>query len=273
MTKEDVDDLKTIREKYNTQPIYLVISYNLSTVSSVVEMIRKIDYSNTIIAFTHSSNTIFNTYFVSPTVRDTKELALSEVCMFCNKGQDVIEKTNTWREQTGFTSPFSLAKSFKGQFFGAKVRYYCHDWGPWLNLQIGNFDYLEKSLNFKTDIWIRSPYDIQNLISTNQVHLGGCAHTMSHARYQYADFSYIYADYGLKNYSMKPERGLTWYSFVMAYQPSCLGFLSRDIPNESPGKITGNSRPESREILCHYPGINGIFLRYKFNLHHGSHNH
>ena len=45
----------------------------------------------------------------------------------------------------------------------------------------------------------------------------------------------------------------------MTYQ---IGFLSRDILNGSPGKLTENSRPVSREISGPYPGINGIFLDF-----------
>ena len=46
-----------------------------------------------------------------------------EMCAYCNQGEHKLRAVNSWRLGNGFTKPFSLRKSFKGNFFGATLRY------------------------------------------------------------------------------------------------------------------------------------------------------
>ena len=97
--------------------------------------------------------------------------------MYCDQGENVIHEPNQWKKGTAFTLNFTLPKSFKGKFFGGSVRYYYHSLGPWIQSQIHYFYYLEKSLNFTTDVFLRSPSAMPHLITTKSIELGGCAHT------------------------------------------------------------------------------------------------
>ena len=226
----DIYDFKAARVKYNKQPLYFVMSSNISAVLSVAEMIRSVDPSNTIMAFTDEYRSIYNTYFITKTTRD--EILLNEVCMYCNHGKDVMSLANTWKMGIGFSSMFKPAKSFKNQFYGKELVYVCYAAYVFEDGLENRMRVLEEKLNFTVKLAVHVTWQLQELLTSKDKELlfGGCYQAMTHPRYQFADFSYIYRTYGMKIYSIKPERGLVWYAFAQPYQYPCWILIIFSIP-------------------------------------------
>ena len=103
--------------------LYLLSSRNSSALSFALTLIRKVDYSNTILVFTKPYTNFYNTYFITRVGKDVYDL--SEVCMFCHQGRDTLKKVNSWTKANRFTSDFKPARSFKGSFHGKVLRYGC----------------------------------------------------------------------------------------------------------------------------------------------------
>ena len=122
-TLNDLNFIYGNQTKSNKQPMYLVSSRNSFAVFTALTLIRMVDHSNTIFAFVQPSMFFYNTYYLKRVGEDRFDL--SEICMFCDGGRDVVKIVNSWTRADGFTSNFKPARSFKGSFFGKALRYGC----------------------------------------------------------------------------------------------------------------------------------------------------
>ena len=91
--------------------------------------------------------------------------------------------------------------------------------------------FLLKYFNFDIRVSISKPGSgVKQALTNNEVDFGGCYHSMTHARYQFADFSYVYIFSRIRIYSIKPERGYVWYSFIKPYPYSVWILIILSIP-------------------------------------------
>ena len=216
MELDHINDLKQTRIKYNIQPVYLVISPYSSQVLATIDLIRRVDFANTIIAFTEEMTFVYNTYFIR-NIGETSYI-LREVCMYCNAGNDIFEEINRWRSDRGFDLNLKPASSYKGHFWGLELKYQCTNSYFWDDLFKDIFSVLEKKLNFTTK-HVKYPKD-QNLLAVvnRWAHIGGCLNVNNPTRYKMVDFSYSYELRGETFYSARPRRGLVWYTFIKPFQ-------------------------------------------------------
>ena len=219
-TKKDFDNYKTTRVKSNTQPLYLVVSEDLLTLEKGLGMIRAADHRNPIVAFTTNfeelSSDIYNSYFV--TRGKGNVLMMSEICMFCQKGNDEVKQVNSWGYEQGFSQPFKLPQSFKNQFHGKQLRYGCRNLHFYNDLMKFAMNYLQKSLNFTTLVIPKiTGNKILKFMIQGKTDLCGCNTGMTWQRYQSVDFSLIYNIMEVQIVSVKPEKGLVWYSLVQPF--------------------------------------------------------
>ena len=224
MTPDAIYQVEALTIKYNIQPIYYIISDNSSAVGITMELIRKIDHESTILAFAETSYSVYNAYYI--TRINQHEFKLREICMFCHAGEDVVITVNKWERKKGFTSDLRKARSFKGQFFGKIISYSCRvemlfrKQKKWLEV-------MENDLNFTTEFVQSSMIKTRN---KNEEIFNGCGIVADHAKYQNHDFAFPYMVAGMKIYSMKPKKGLTWYAFIKAYQYPCWILVIGSIP-------------------------------------------
>ena len=110
----DIPKLKNAQVESSSQYLYLVLSHNSSTVSVAIDLIRQVDVTKCIMAFTGEPKLAYNTYYLKRVL--SQEFTMSEVCMFCDTGRDVIKEVNKWSLDHGFHSQSLLLEVSKVSF-------------------------------------------------------------------------------------------------------------------------------------------------------------
>ena len=227
-TADHVKSLKMIAVKENIKLIYFIMPDTASTepnlTSSSAALIRSIDYSNPIFLFLGSVHYVvrdillrlklYNTYFIA---KEVTGLDLYLTCMFCNKGDDIIQKSYTYDPQSKFSEPFHFPLSFQNNFFKKTLKFGCRS-VSFFNGGTGRIvATVGQYLDYKVEVVPHSTKVLQKYLEENKVDFDGCYNGFSSARYQWADFSFIYDLMGMKILTKKPERGYVWYSFVKPF--------------------------------------------------------
>ena len=236
VTEEDIDKLKIARLKNNIRPLYFVITEDPWSLYELLTLIRSGDYSNAIIAFTREFDPLpnnitkdfYNTYTITKLA--SSEFAFNEVCMFCNGGADIVKSVNKWSPHKSFSKDFKSPVSFKKSFHGKKLRYGCRNQEYFLRMIQKFIAPMEHSINFSVSIISRTGNNISLFLTEGVTDFDGCGTAMTWERYQYADFSLVYSITDVKMYSMKPKRGLHWYSFMKPFQPVTWACIALIIP-------------------------------------------
>ena len=150
--------------------------------------------------------------------------------MFCDKGQNLMAIVNRWRPNTRFTDPFKNPVSFKGSFNGRQM-YYVVPSNFFYNFFCKPaFEIVSHYLKFKYDLTIASIPDTSKVLYEHKDNFAGCILMNTYARYQWADFSYLYIVDGILIYSAKPQRGFVWYSFVKPFDKWTWTYFLISIP-------------------------------------------
>ena len=98
--------LITIR-KYNSKCSIVVITDNDSTFHEAKRYVL--------------TTQMFNVYIMRKDI-DEESYTMHEVCAFCSSGVTDMNLYNTWTLKRGFTIQIKYTSSFKGEFFGARLR-------------------------------------------------------------------------------------------------------------------------------------------------------
>ena len=102
---------QTVIEDNIDKIVYLLIpsfKENDNNLLQISTEIRRLDPSNPILLFINNAsilrstaiNDIFNSYFIL--TNENHKFELFQVCMFCNEGENVVEKSNSWITEKGF---------------------------------------------------------------------------------------------------------------------------------------------------------------------------
>ena len=121
--------------KYDTNEnllyIYLLKNYQVFQPLSLVSRIRQRDFTSNILFIMNQATSydefvnVFEkeryheVYFAVASRKNNFEFL--EICLFCNKGENSIEKMNEWNGKSGLTKPLIFPKSFKGNFHGSDL--------------------------------------------------------------------------------------------------------------------------------------------------------
>ena len=228
LNQTQIKRLKNNIVKDNIQPIYFVISSSDYIALSAATVIRYFDAYGSIIMFDHNtikrqSFYIYNAYLLRQ--QKKKGFNLFEICMFCNKGEDQIKNVNSWNFKRGFSSVFQLPQSFKNNFYGKSLEFDCGV-KKWFDDEIfPTMNAIAKYMNFEIKLVQNPVRELQKTLYSDKADFGGCFHSVTHVRHKWADFSHPYSFSGLKMYSIKPRKGLLWYSFIKPFEPITWSFI------------------------------------------------
>ena len=113
--------------------VILSISYFNREVSTIINDIREYDALSYILVLVAGEDSylslkfhilaeeIYNIYIAKKSTHRGIYL-FYEVCAFCNAGKTEIKFFNSWNRGEGFGRMFKFKSSFRGQFFGAKIK-------------------------------------------------------------------------------------------------------------------------------------------------------
>ena len=124
------DELK-IETNDNLFYIYLLRDYKTLTPLSLVSQIRKHDFTSNILFIMEQEmesdkfvnvfkNKSYHEVYFAVTSKFVN-VEILEICLYCDKGVNSIQKMNEWSIQYGFKDSLIFYKSFKGNFHGADL--------------------------------------------------------------------------------------------------------------------------------------------------------
>ena len=167
----DMMHLDQIRA-YNMKSFFVVFAEDGETFSNLQSYILKTKLFNIYMIRRSSNMQVYLTY---------------EVCAYCTKGKSELRFYKEWQENRGFNTQFRFSSSFKGSFFGAKVKVGTLIYPPAI-FPVGisegkpiyggdNYMLLEtlaKSLNFTIKLSVPSDYKGCNYDQKRKSYVGSC---------------------------------------------------------------------------------------------------
>ena len=226
---------------------------NAAALKKIIDLIRKVDTNGFIIvrsihmipALGANIIIVLQSSSENKTDKEKKfgeEISYSiyETCSYCDKGNDIIVQSNSWSLQRGFENRFLLKSSFKSSLFSRKIKVGIFPiafgtmivgrqkngkpiWG-------GNVYKLLKLLAYHLNFHMEvvpvktvgtsvngTLTGLLGLIANRKVDFGGPMLVPTYYRYKFVDFSTPYYKTDLSIVTVKPPRGLKFFSFLQPF--------------------------------------------------------